>query len=43
MSLETAVLPALSFIGFEYGMVEIGYGGVGFAFDNEGPRHHVLT
>jgi hypothetical protein len=24
-------------------MVEIGYGGVGFAFDSEGPRHRVLT
>jgi hypothetical protein len=24
-------------------MVEIGHGGVGFAFDSEGPRHRVLT
>ncbi|HXA40482.1 MAG TPA: ergothioneine biosynthesis protein EgtB [Phenylobacterium sp.] len=29
------------FVGFEGGLVEIGHGGQGFAFDNEGPRHKV--
>ena len=35
---ETA---ALGWIEFEGGLVEIGHGGNGFAFDNEGPRHRV--
>jgi ergothioneine biosynthesis protein EgtB len=43
VSVETAVLPALSFTDFEGGIVEIGHGGAGFAFDSEGPRHRVLT
>jgi ergothioneine biosynthesis protein EgtB len=34
--------PALGWIDFEGGIVEIGDPGDGFAFDNEGPRHDVL-
>jgi ergothioneine biosynthesis protein EgtB len=34
--------PALGFVGFEGGVVEIGDAGDGFAFDNERPRHAVL-
>jgi len=33
--------PALEWVAFETGVREIGYGGSGFAFDNEGPRHKV--
>ena len=43
VSVETAVLPALSFTDFGSGIVEIGHGGAGFALDSEGPRHRVLT
>jgi ergothioneine biosynthesis protein EgtB len=43
VSVETAVLPALSFTDFEVGLGEIGHDGVGLAFDSEGPRHRVLT
>jgi ergothioneine biosynthesis protein EgtB len=32
----------LSWIAFDGGIHEIGYGGESFAFDNEGPRHAVL-
>ena len=32
----------LCFDRFEAGMTEIGHGGGGFAFDNEGPRHEIL-
>jgi formylglycine-generating enzyme required for sulfatase activity len=42
VSVENTVPPALSFTEFEGGIVEIGHGGVGFAFDSEGPRHRVL-
>ncbi len=31
-----------SWIGHEGGLVEIGYGGDGFCFDNEQPRHKVF-
>jgi len=31
--------PTLAFVPFDEGVVEIGYDGDGFAFDNEGPRH----
>ncbi|QDE39017.1 ergothioneine biosynthesis protein EgtB [Luteibacter pinisoli] len=31
--------PALQFVSFDEGVVEIGYAGDGFHFDNEGPRH----
>ena len=33
--------PPLEFIDFPGGLREIGHGGEGFAFDNEGPRHKV--
>ncbi len=33
--------PPLAFVGFQGGLRHIGYGGNGFAFDNEGPRHKV--
>ena len=33
--------PARSWIDFAGGLYEIGHNGVGFAFDNEGPRHKV--
>jgi ergothioneine biosynthesis protein EgtB len=33
---------ALRWLDFEGGMVEIGHGGDGFAFDNESPRHRVF-
>src|ERR1700691_1410219 len=32
---------ALDWIGFKGGLVEIGHGGAGFAFDNESPRHKI--
>lgn len=35
------VAPPLEWIAVEGGLVEIGYDGQGFAFDNEGPRHRV--
>ncbi|MFZ5719501.1 MAG: ergothioneine biosynthesis protein EgtB [Pseudomonadota bacterium] len=35
---EAASAP-LTWVGFAGGLVEIGHGGGGFAFDNEGPRH----
>ncbi len=34
--------PALSYKGFEGGLLEIGHAGSGFAFDNESPRHKVF-
>ena len=33
---------AMAYVGFDGGLVEIGHGGAGFAFDNEGPRHRVF-
>ncbi len=33
---------AAGWIGHDGGVVEMGHGGTGFAFDNEGPRHRVL-
>lgn len=33
--------PALDWLAFAGGLVEIGHRGDGFAFDNEGPRHRV--
>ncbi|WP_310047428.1 ergothioneine biosynthesis protein EgtB [Luteibacter sp. 3190] len=31
--------PALGYVPFDEGVVEVGYAGDGFHFDNEGPRH----
>ncbi|HVI76498.1 MAG TPA: ergothioneine biosynthesis protein EgtB [Anaeromyxobacteraceae bacterium] len=33
--------PPLAWVEHEGGLLEIGHGGAGFAFDNEGPRHRV--
>ncbi len=38
---ETNAAPALEWREMEGGLCEIGWGGKGFAFDNEGPRHKV--
>lgn len=35
--------PALRYLRFGGGLTEIGYGGTGFCFDNELPRHRVLV
>ena len=35
--------PALRWHDYEGGLVEIGYEGAAFAFDNEGPRHRTYT
>jgi formylglycine-generating enzyme required for sulfatase activity len=32
-------LCSLDWVGIEGGLVEVGHGGEGFAFDNETPRH----
>jgi dimethylhistidine N-methyltransferase len=37
----TTAAGAPGWVGFAGGLVEIGHGGEGFAFDNEGPRHKV--
>jgi len=39
---QPAVAPEQSWLKHEGGIVEIGHGGSGFAFDNEGPRHKAL-
>jgi ergothioneine biosynthesis protein EgtB len=36
---HVAKFAPMEWIGFEGGLVDIGHGGEGFAFDNEGPRH----
>ena len=45
-SFQRDAAPALDFVAFAGGIVEIGHDGLdhgaGFAFDNEGPRHRVL-
>ena len=35
--------PEVAWIGFDGGLVEIGHGGDGFAFDCEGPRHQTYV
>jgi ergothioneine biosynthesis protein EgtB len=35
--------PAMEWVSFPGGLREIGHGGQGFAFDNEGPRHRVYV
>ncbi len=40
---ETLAASPLSWIPFEEGLREIGHDGIGFAFDNEGPRHRVFV
>jgi ergothioneine biosynthesis protein EgtB len=39
---RTEVAP-LRFVRFDEGLRELGYGGAGFAFDNEGPRHRAFV
>ena len=39
----SAAAPALQWLSFEGGLHHVGHGGTGFAFDNETPRHQVLT
>ena len=38
---ETRAAPDLAWLPFPGGLVDIGDGGQGFSFDNEGPRHRV--
>ncbi len=40
-SAPAAETPALTWLGFDEGLYEIGHDGGGFAFDHEGPRHKV--
>jgi ergothioneine biosynthesis protein EgtB len=35
--------PSLKFVDFDESVVEIGHGGPGFSYDNEGPRHRALV
>ncbi|MBB3228672.1 ergothioneine biosynthesis protein EgtB [Luteibacter sp. Sphag1AF] len=37
----TAAAPALAYVPFDEGVIEIGYAGDGFHFDNEEPRHKI--
>lgn len=39
---RSAAAPPLRWLDFDGGVVEVGHGGPGFAFDNEGPRHALL-
>jgi ergothioneine biosynthesis protein EgtB len=39
---DPGAIPALNWIEHPGGVVQVGYDGSGFAFDNEGPRHDVL-
>ena len=41
--LASPLAPPLEWIAFDEGIHEVGHQGSGFAFDNEGPRHRVLT
>lgn len=38
----SAAVPGLGWVGHPGGIVEVGHDGVGFHFDNEGPRHETL-
>lgn len=40
---HAAPAPPLAWIGFDGGLAEIGYGGRGFCFDNELPRHRAYV
>ncbi|HUK66646.1 MAG TPA: ergothioneine biosynthesis protein EgtB [Anaeromyxobacteraceae bacterium] len=42
LPLSTKAAPAVRFVSYEGGLVEVGHAGGGFAFDNEGPRHRVF-
>ena len=39
---EPLGVPPMEFLGFDGGLVEVGYDGSGFHFDNEGPYHPAL-
>jgi ergothioneine biosynthesis protein EgtB len=39
---STRAAPALDYKRFDGGLLEIGHGGTGFAFDNESPRHRAF-
>lgn len=43
VAMQTEDPPATSFTQFEGGVVEIGHGSIGFAYDSEGPRHRALV
>ena len=41
-SIVPAEVAPMQFVDFEETIVEIGHGGAGFSYDNEGPRHRAL-
>lgn len=41
--IETRTIAPAQFLDFEEAIVEIGYDGRGFSYDNEGPRHRALV
>ncbi len=40
---DAACAPEARWVSFDGGEIDVGHDGCGFAFDNEGPRHRVLT